>query len=199
MIFRQDAPSRYPSLSPRRYLARSALPRKRFRSLARCGCHGRRPWRPVIEVLRASRLPLIAMVTASIRRMHSGCAPWRPVLKQVLPCRSRSSAAEIDPQPSFAKALGCKSRGDNSWLGVNPSGSFQLNAQLLDDRPPFLCIGLHKCAEYLRCLLLARENYPRSAIRDRTALSARASTAAALSLPMMSLGVPLGTKSPAQA
>jgi hypothetical protein len=31
MIFRQDAPSRYPSLSPRRYLARSALPRERFR------------------------------------------------------------------------------------------------------------------------------------------------------------------------
>ena len=35
MIFRQDAPSRYPSLSPTRYLARSALPRERFRFLTR--------------------------------------------------------------------------------------------------------------------------------------------------------------------
>src|ERR1700674_3085772 len=53
----------------------------------------------------------------------------------------------------------------------DPSGSFRLNAQLLYDRPPFLCIGLHKCAEYLRCLVLSRENFvpeigdPRS---DRT-------------------------------
>jgi len=30
------------------------------RSLARCRCHGRRPWRPVTEVLRARRLPLVA-------------------------------------------------------------------------------------------------------------------------------------------
>jgi hypothetical protein len=29
--------------------------------------------------------------------MHSGCVLWRPVLKQVLPWRPRSSAAEIDP------------------------------------------------------------------------------------------------------
>jgi hypothetical protein len=33
MIFGQNAPS----LSPRRYLARNALPRERFRSLPRCG------------------------------------------------------------------------------------------------------------------------------------------------------------------
>jgi len=38
MIFRQDAPSRYPSLSPRRYLARSALPRERFRSMVESEC-----------------------------------------------------------------------------------------------------------------------------------------------------------------
>jgi hypothetical protein len=65
--------------------------------LARCRCHGRRPWRPVTEVLRARHLPLIATIIASIRRRHSGSVPWRPVLKQVLPWRSLNSAAGIDP------------------------------------------------------------------------------------------------------
>src|SRR6516225_2448186 len=32
-----------------------------------------------------------------------------------------------------------------------------LNAQFLDDRPPFLDTGLHKRAERLRCLSLSRE------------------------------------------
>src|SRR5271170_7428289 len=33
-----------------------------------------------------------------------------------------------------------------------------LDPQLLDDPPPFFCIGLHKRTEGLRCLSLAREN-----------------------------------------
>src|SRR5271169_6562976 len=40
-------------VSPRRYLARSALPRERFRSLAHLGSHGRRPRRLLVGVLRA--------------------------------------------------------------------------------------------------------------------------------------------------
>jgi hypothetical protein len=48
------------------------------------------------------------------------------------------------------------------------------------------------------CRSRGKTSSPRAASRDRTAGSASASTAAALSLPMMSLGVPLGAKSPHQ-
>jgi hypothetical protein len=30
-----------------------------------------------------------------------GCVPWRPVLKQLPPPRSKKLAAEIDPEPTF--------------------------------------------------------------------------------------------------
>jgi hypothetical protein len=40
---------------------------------------------------------LIATAVASIRRIYSGCLPWRPLLKQVPPWRSRKLAAGIDP------------------------------------------------------------------------------------------------------
>src|SRR5262249_17167992 len=36
--------------------------------------------------------------------------------------------------------------------------SFRLDPKLLDERPPFLDLGLLECAERLRRLLLAREN-----------------------------------------
>src|SRR5271155_1213974 len=65
--------------------------------VARCRCHGRRPWRRLSGVLRARRLPLVETGISSIRKRHGGCVTWRPVLKQVLPWRSLSSAAEIDP------------------------------------------------------------------------------------------------------
>jgi hypothetical protein len=71
--------------------------------MAHCRWHDRRPWRPVIEVLRARRLPLIATAIPSIKRIHSGCVLWSPVLKQVLPWRSLNSAAEIDPKPTWAQ------------------------------------------------------------------------------------------------
>jgi hypothetical protein len=66
-----------------RPISQSFLQRERP-VLARCRCHGRRPWRPVTEVLRSRRLPSIATVIASIRRIYGGCVPWRPMLKQVL-------------------------------------------------------------------------------------------------------------------
>jgi hypothetical protein len=49
------------------------------------------------------------------------------------------------------------------------------------------------------CRSRGKTSYPKSARRDRTAGSASASTAAALSLPMMSFGVLLGAKNPNQA
>src|SRR5215468_11018709 len=46
------------------------------------------------------------------------------------------------------------------WAGNNPptivlSTSFRPDPELLDERPPFLDLGLLQCAECLRCLLLA--------------------------------------------
>jgi len=38
-------------------------------------------------------MPLVATVAVSIKRMHGGCVPWRPVLKQVPPWRSQKLAA----------------------------------------------------------------------------------------------------------
>jgi hypothetical protein len=58
--------------------------------------------------------------------------------------------------------------------------SLRLDPKLLDDGPPFHRIGLHQSGERLRC--------PQR--RDLTAGSSRLSAAAALSLSMMSLGVP---------
>jgi hypothetical protein len=48
------------------------------------------------------------------------------------------------------------------------------------------------------CCSRAKTSYPRSASRDRTAGSDSASTTAAFSFPMTSLGVPFGAKSPDQ-
>jgi hypothetical protein len=58
-------------------------------------------------VLRAQCLPLIAAVVPSIRRMRSGCVPWRPVSKRVLPWRSQKLAAEIDPNRSRGEKTRC--------------------------------------------------------------------------------------------
>ena len=57
----------------------------------------RPPWRQLSGVLRAWRLPLVEAIISSIRKRHSRCVTWRPVLRQVLPWQSLSSAAEIDP------------------------------------------------------------------------------------------------------
>src|SRR5271169_950979 len=65
--------------------------------LAHLGIHPRPPWRPVSGVLRARCLPMVETGISSIRKQRSGCVAWRPVLKQVLPCRPRSSATRIDP------------------------------------------------------------------------------------------------------
>jgi hypothetical protein len=66
--------------------------------MARCRCHGRRPWRPLIGVLRAQHLPLVEVLISSIIKRHGGCVPWRPVLKQVPPWRSQKLAAACDPE-----------------------------------------------------------------------------------------------------
>src|SRR6059058_2995886 len=61
---------------------------QRFSALAHLG-DGRRPsWRPVIEVLRANRPPMVEAVISSITRRRGDWVRWRPVLKQVLPWRS---------------------------------------------------------------------------------------------------------------
>jgi len=53
MIFRQDVPSRYRlPVSPSHRLARSALPRERFRSLALNGRRERPPWCPLTGLLQ---------------------------------------------------------------------------------------------------------------------------------------------------
>jgi hypothetical protein len=59
---------------------------------------GRRPsWRPVIEVLRANRLPMVEAVISSITRRRGDWVRWRPVFEQVLPWWSPKLAAGIDP------------------------------------------------------------------------------------------------------
>src|ERR1700730_9119364 len=65
--------------------------------MAHSGDDGRRPWRPATEVRRARGLPLIATVIPSIKPRTAIVVPWRPVLKQVPPCRSRKLAAAFDP------------------------------------------------------------------------------------------------------
>src|SRR6516165_1920144 len=70
--------------------------------------------------------------------------------------------------------------------------------------PSSLMIGHHFSASAFTsvpstsgvCRSRGKASYPSSASRERTAGSASATTAAALSLPMMSFGVPLGAKSP---
>jgi hypothetical protein len=47
---------------------------------------------------------------SSIRKRRSGRVPWRPVLKQVLPWRSRKLAAEIDPLLTTQTANWCIAR-----------------------------------------------------------------------------------------
>jgi hypothetical protein len=64
-------------------------------AMARCRSHPRRPRRPVIEVLRARRFTFDCNPVASIRGMHSGCVPWRPVSKQVLPADHEAQRLEL--------------------------------------------------------------------------------------------------------
>src|SRR6202030_162389 len=56
---------------------------------------GRRPRRLLIGVLRAPHLPMIETVISSIRKRTAIAVPWRPVLKQVRPWRSRKLAAVL--------------------------------------------------------------------------------------------------------
>jgi hypothetical protein len=63
-----------------------------------------------------------------------------------------------DPQRLFDQAFGCKHPSRNLILAAFP-GSLRLEPELLDDGPPFLGVGLDQCAERLRRLLLARENF----------------------------------------
>jgi putative ABC transport system substrate-binding protein len=100
-----------------------------------------------------------------------------------------------DPQRLFDLGFGCKHSSGN--LVLVASAHSALN-------PASLMIGHHFSASALTnapsaagvCCSRGKTSSPRSASRDRTAGSARASTAAALSLPMMSFGVPLGAKRP---
>ena len=123
MIFRQDAPSRYPSLSPRRYLARSALPRERFRSLAqlrpqgkktRCGAARCRRGYSNCRAsdrghdggscdgfLTSALVPVDRSALVGIRNPSRSWPGSRPVSKQVIPCWSRSSASFSDPFLTF--------------------------------------------------------------------------------------------------
>ena len=81
--------------------------------MAHCRDGGRPSWRPVIEVLRANRLPMVEAVISSITRRRGDWVRWRPVFEQVLPWRSLNSAAGIDPLRSapgkLAKNRRCKS------------------------------------------------------------------------------------------
>jgi hypothetical protein len=109
-------------------LARSALPRERFRSLAHLRSRGRRPRRLLIGVLRAPCLPIIETVISSIRKRTAIAVPWRPVLKQVLPWRSLYSAAEIDPHGHGASKNGAAQQrngtyGISDWLVPVQSGA----------------------------------------------------------------------------
>jgi len=44
------------------------------------------------------------------------------------------------------------------WDAIEYTRSLCLDAEFLDERPPFLCIGFHKSSECLWRLLLTREN-----------------------------------------
>jgi hypothetical protein len=66
-------------------------------------------------------------------------------------------------------------------------GSFRLDPELLDERPPFLRIGLHQRVNKLGvCRPVGKISTPRFASRDCTAGSANAWTVAPLSRPMIS-------------
>src|SRR5580704_13906784 len=75
--------------------------------LAHCRDSGRPSWRPVIEVLRANRPPVVEVVISSIIRQSNDWVRWRPVFEQVLPWRSLNSAAGFDPQLTLRTAACC--------------------------------------------------------------------------------------------
>jgi DNA invertase Pin-like site-specific DNA recombinase len=105
---------------------------------------------------RAWRLPLVETSISSIRKRHSRCVTWRPVLKQVLPWRLPNSAAEIDPEGTFTQTRGCWYRKCNLLGGgslfhpittrcehmqrrsIEPAGR-GVCADRLRPRPPFAC------------------------------------------------------------
>ena len=75
--------------------------------------------------------------------------------------------------------------------------SFRFDASRLDDRPPLVDLGLLQRAKRLRGLLVARwQLLPQLGQPMLTVESPRASRTAALSLAMISCGVPLGAQSP---
>ena len=111
-----------------------------------------------------------------------------------------SSRRPQQTPPEHRQEPGEASNGFSASSGSQSSAySFRVDPQLLDDRPPFLGIGLTSAPSASGvCCSRGKISRPRSASRDRTAGSASASTAAALSLAMMSFGVPLGAKNPNQ-
>src|SRR6266481_3352079 len=68
------------------------------------------------------------------------------------------STARAAP-PVVRKARRDKIIAASNLKSLGRCGSLRLDPQFLDDRPPPLGIGLHKRAECLRCLSLARKNF----------------------------------------
>src|SRR5262245_15804922 len=79
-----------------------------------------------------------------------------------------------------------------------PNNLLRFDARSLDDRPPLRDVGfLHRGERLGRLLLARRKDKPWSTSFWRMAGSCVVPTAAALSLSIMSLGVPLGANRPA--
>src|SRR5262249_5651456 len=66
------------------------------------------------------------------------------------------STPPCDPDPSYAQGMDCRHQRCNSVAGFR---SLRLDTGLLDDRPPFLDLGLLKRGEPHGCLLLARKDF----------------------------------------
>src|SRR5258708_39405836 len=62
------------------------------------------------------------------------------------------------PMPVTAESGHKRTREAEELWCPESASSFRPDPQLLDERPPFLGIGLHQRAERLRCLPLARDN-----------------------------------------
>ena len=120
---------------------------------------------------RRRRRPCRAVITAYWAR--------RPAARSVITRRNKKDKT-ARPRPQLRSN--------------NRDRSLRLDAGGLDDRPPFLDLGLLKGVQRLGRLLIGRINHPAP---DRSAACAcpdrqAPPSAAALSLAMMSFGVPLG-------
>jgi hypothetical protein len=113
--------------------------------MAHCRDGGRPSWRPVIEVLRANRLPLIEAAISSITRRRGDWVRWRPVFEQVLPCRSRSAATESDPIQTFYRTTQLQTSELQLSVWHNQIALLCLDPCLFDNRPPFFGISFSHC------------------------------------------------------